>query len=739
MKLVYCISFFILLFCTRYTLFSQEPTVTIISRDTAFCESGNALLKVKFTGSPPFAFAYKDDGAIFFEDGGGSIFGYEYEKTLSLNSTADITLHRVYDNNYQLDINDREGSGVGNVTGNMHVQIDRMPIVDAGNDTAVCGLSYVLEGHAFNELNTIWWSDMPAYGSFDNLNDPQANFSSYTSGTYTFTLNETSGKCEASDNVDITFYGNPRAHVDTGEMRFCSSDNVADTIGVTINFSGNEPFTYVMQKSNSIFDPVTTSSQVENVKYIVDTPGVFTLYSVEDVNGCRALSADLTGSKRATDVKPNAFAGENNFLCGDEFVLQAQSSPNTIGSWSYTSTNIAIDEQELTNPNATVRYNSLDSFQEVKLVWNEITTDELSCPNSQEITLSFALKPEMELISISDHICEGDITTPEFLLTGNTPLTIEYTDGVSIYTKSNINTHHGQEILSPLHTSDYDLSMVTEYSFTKLTGAYGCETVYTDKLYTVTIDKAPFANAGYDTSVCNRQIELFATPSIGEGKWIGLGQFSDEFDPYSEFMANNFGEQKLVWTEVNGVCISKDTVSVNFQEAPYPVNAGPDTIIYALDNIFLYALPVELGAGSWSILQGSATIEETSMHNSRLVNVREGIYELVWNVSLPESTCPDIQDTVVIDSRNLLAPTGFSPNNDGVHDCFEIMGAENISNNKLSVFDKNGKLVFSRKNYANSWKGTDRSGNILPTGTYYYIFEGDQLNSPIKNYLIIKK
>jgi gliding motility-associated-like protein len=731
MKLAYCISFLILILGARHTLFSQEPTAIVISEDTAFCDSGNALLKVEFTGSPPFAFTYEIDGTYYFEDAGGNIFGYEYELPLTVSATTDIRLQRVYDNNFQ--------SGVGNVTGSMHVWVDQMPVVDAGVDKAVCGLSYMMEGQVSNEFNTIWWSGMSAYGNFDDPNNPQAIFASYTSGTYTFTLNQVNGECEMSDNVDITFYGTPTAHIETTEVRFCSTDAIADTISVSINFSGNEPFTYVMQTSNTVYNQVTTSSQIENVKFKVESSEVYSLFSVEDGNGCMALAGDITGSKVAIDVKPNTFAGENIFLCGDEYVLQAQVTPNTAGIWSYTSANIEIDPLQLINPNALVSYNSSDPYQETKLVWSEVTTDELSCSNSDEVIIFFALNPEMELVSASDHICEGDITIPEFTLTGNSPWAIEYNDGISTYTKANIISPQNHEILSPSYTSNYDLSLIKEYSFTKLTGRYGCETLYADKVYEVTIDKAPFANAGEDAVVCSKQIELYATPSIGEGNWIGLGQFSDELDPYSQFTANNFGDQELVWTEVNGVCISKDTVRVNFQKAPYPVDAGLDTIIYAADNILLYALPVEIGIGSWSFLKGSATIVKPSMHNSRLVNIREGIYELVWNVSFPEGTCPDIQDTVVIDSRNLLAPTGFSPNDDGVHDCFEIMGAENISNNKLSVFDKNGKLVFSSLNYENTWKGTGRSGDKLPTGIYYYIFEGDQLNVPIKNYLIIKK
>lgn len=85
----------------------------------------------------------------------------------------------------------------------------------------------------------------------------------------------------------------------------------------------------------------------------------------------------------------------------------------------------------------------------------------------------------------------------------------------------------------------------------------------------------------------------------------------------------------------------------------------------------------------------------------------------------------------------LVVYNEFSPNNDGANDTFIIDCIENYPNNKLTVYNRYGSLVYDKKNYSNDWDGTSNvSGAInrddkLPTGTYYYVLDiGD--NSPAK-------
>ncbi len=84
-----------------------------------------------------------------------------------------------------------------------------------------------------------------------------------------------------------------------------------------------------------------------------------------------------------------------------------------------------------------------------------------------------------------------------------------------------------------------------------------------------------------------------------------------------------------------------------------------------------------------------------------------------------------------------LIPNGFSPNGDGIGDRFYIRCIEEYPNSSLQVFNRYGQLLFHKNNYGNSsvwgqseafWDGRPNKGikaynAILPSGTYYYIFD----------------
>ena len=81
----------------------------------------------------------------------------------------------------------------------------------------------------------------------------------------------------------------------------------------------------------------------------------------------------------------------------------------------------------------------------------------------------------------------------------------------------------------------------------------------------------------------------------------------------------------------------------------------------------------------------------------------------------------------------LVIPQGFSPNDDGLNDKFEILGIEVYPENELFVYNIWGYEIYYMHGYNNNWDGTASkgisSGKKLPTGTYYYILKlgNDQL------------
>ncbi len=103
-------------------------------------------------------------------------------------------------------------------------------------------------------------------------------------------------------------------------------------------------------------------------------------------------------------------------------------------------------------------------------------------------------------------------------------------------------------------------------------------------------------------------------------------------------------------------------------------------------------------------------------------------------------------DTIVltVNCDTLFIPTGFSPNNDGVNDYFVISNIDEYPNANLKIFNRWGDLVYTKEHYDNSWNGlsnTDmiRMGNVLPNGTYYYVFDPRNGENGKAGYVILRR
>lgn len=100
----------------------------------------------------------------------------------------------------------------------------------------------------------------------------------------------------------------------------------------------------------------------------------------------------------------------------------------------------------------------------------------------------------------------------------------------------------------------------------------------------------------------------------------------------------------------------------------------------------------------------------------------------------------DNMDCYQITSFNLTTtncppwvPSGFSPNNDGTNDEFEILGLLTIFDEfELKIYNRLGTLVYVGGDELGFWdgksnKGINNRGSLLPVGTYYYVLH---LNDP---------
>jgi len=156
-------------------------------------------------------------------------------------------------------------------------------------------------------------------------------------------------------------------------------------------------------------------------------------------------------------------------------------------------------------------------------------------------------------------------------------------------------------------------------------------------------------------------------------------------------------------------CILETRV-FNVLEAQYPII---DTIISDENDIIITSTNIE------DVLYSIDGINFQS--SNTFYDVKGGLY----TISVKEQNCDYM---VSLEHFHFYIPKYFTPNNDGVHDTFDLAGIERYSSSEVSIYDRYGKLLKFSKNAPFKWDGTFNNQE-LPTNDYWYvvIVEGKRL------------
>lgn len=76
----------------------------------------------------------------------------------------------------------------------------------------------------------------------------------------------------------------------------------------------------------------------------------------------------------------------------------------------------------------------------------------------------------------------------------------------------------------------------------------------------------------------------------------------------------------------------------------------------------------------------------------------------------------------VVEDYKVMANNLLSPNGDGFNDKWIIDNIEMYPNNEVKIFDRAGRILYTKRGYDNSWDGMF-NGQPLAEGTYYYLID----------------
>jgi gliding motility-associated-like protein len=395
---------------------SQTPVAELISQEIELCESGTINIQVRFTGEQPYnarlRFSNRDNGAssIQWLKGGpaDNIFDadlvdgvYTIENFLidpasrprrlrvELIETFDNQIPKVWNsaqNREEWPING--GYSGEDISGEMLITSYEMPTPNAGIDIEQCGFTATLNATPGSQ-STIWEWQPVVGGTLDDHTKPDATFTASQSGEFQLELKQQNGVCIISDYVTVKLNGAP-----TGIISTISEVCGAGQAIINIALSGQQPFDFSYTDGVQNYNLSGQSGISYSLPRQVTGETSFTLVSIKDANNCFAAAEAMAGTATVMDITPEAFAGHDVEVCGDQVILSAQTSIGT-GQWS----GINGIFTNGSAPNSSFQINSFAEYAEVVLKWT-VTNGE--CSAFDEVTVGFYEAPTAETANAGD-------------------------------------------------------------------------------------------------------------------------------------------------------------------------------------------------------------------------------------------------------------------------------------------------------------------------------------------------
>jgi large repetitive protein len=579
------------------------------------------------------------------------------------------------------------------------ITISNSTVAFAGNDTTVCANNsqLVLNGILTGGTTAVWSSSgtgifAPSDSVLNATYTPSA--ADITNGNIILILTPVSACTSTPDSLTLLI--TPAPVVDAGKDTTICGGFGGITLSGTVDAIAAGGFWTT--NGNGSFSPNDSTLNATYIPGIVDADTlVFVLTSFG--NGlCNPVNDTVIVIR---NVQPSAAFSATNMCAGQAVVFNDSSNANggTITNWSW---DFGSGGSTSVLQNPTFTYPSEGSYT-VTLTVSSGT----GCSDS--VTQMITINPVPVAGFNAASTCQ------------NSPL--PFTDVSTISTGSitvwswNFDDGNTSAIQNPVHYFSLPGVYNVVLSVTSNTGCTGSFT------QTVTISPLPVAGFTSTLNCGSLTVNFTDTSSLSSGNmatynWtFGDGGTSTLQDPAHDYSTAGNYMVTLVVISDNG-CIDTATASVD-PVAPVTADYTPNGGSYNVNQLVGFDNQSN-GAITyiWNFDDGSSTTDVTDPSHGF---VAPGTYA----VSLIATNSIGCSDTVsydfVVNSTGSAAPTGFTPNGDGLNDYFYILG--NFTSYELRVFNEWGNQIFMSTDQNNKWDGTFK-GKEQPAGTYVYIFNG---------------
>ena len=128
-----------------------------------------------------------------------------------------------------------------------------------------------------------------------------------------------------------------------------------------------------------------------------------------------------------------------------------------------------------------------------------------------------------------------------------------------------------------------------------------------------------------------------------------------------------------------------------------------------------------------------------SGQNTATLKVRPSVTTTYRVTATNATNCSEVQEFTVTVNEDYQMVNGtnlVTPNGDNVNDYFVIQNLDMYPNHEVKIFDRAGRLLYSKKNYNSEWNGTF-NGAPLAEDTYYYVVDFGAKKPALKGFITI--
>ncbi|MFM2387697.1 MAG: hypothetical protein RL660_2454 [Bacteroidota bacterium] len=563
------------------------------------------------------------------------------------------------------------------------------------------------------------------------------------SGGVQYTWTATPGLSVSSQNTAQAIISNP-----TQTYTVTATDNDGCTTSTIININASIPALTITGDNTVCLGQSTTLAASGAISYVWSggivnntafTPSTSTSYTVTgtDANGCTAstsITVTVINLVVQTSSPATVCQGLSTALsacCGTSY------------SWSPSA---SLNNALIANPSASPIVNT---------IYTVLVTDVNGCTGTNTQAITVAPTPTVQISASNTSPCISDTITlsasgastynwvPTSGLSVASPsiaqaiinsATQTYTviavdnsgctssSTISIAGKAPIITITGNPVCCPGQTTVLSASGAQSYSWSggivnNIPFSPAATTTYT----VVGTDANGCTSANtFTVSIPQLLVEIIGPTQVCEGQSASLsagGALTYYWTPTIEnaipFVPTSGGTYTVIAVDVNG-CTTSATHSISILPPPSV------SVTKSGDIACNTSSPILSAAGALSYTWAPTSSLSSSTGQSVTSSATQ---TTTYTVTGVEGLCADTASITVYfneGAASIFVPNAFTPNSDGVNDCFAIKSLSTVYDIDLKIYDRWGKMVFATTSLTECWNGVIGNYTDCNEGIYYY-------------------